>query len=93
MYLHTYLQAYLPQYRVKKHRTAAVGREEAEYPELTEAMVEEESVKTQLFCSKSTPIQVSHVMYSSGKNEGSDDEVASSVYPETMLDKIKRNAP
>mmetsp|Transcript_16205 Transcript_16205/g.32620 ORF Transcript_16205/g.32620 Transcript_16205/m.32620 type:complete len:157 (+) Transcript_16205:202-672(+) len=32
------------------------------------------------------------IMFSSGESEGSDDE-ASFVYPETMLDKIKRNAP
>eukprot|EP00985_Skeletonema_marinoi_P006858 scaffold3000_cov98-Skeletonema_marinoi.AAC.1 len=31
-------------------------------------------------------------MYSSSEDEGSEDET-SSVYPETMLDKIKRNAP
>jgi len=31
-------------------------------------------------------------MYSSGEDEGSDNET-SSVYPETMLDQIKRNAP
>jgi len=35
---------------------------------------------------------MAHIMYSSSEDEGSDDE-ASSVYPETMLDKIKRNAP
>ena len=35
---------------------------------------------------------MAHIMYSSSEDEGSEDET-SSVYPETMLDKIKRNAP